>query len=102
MQAVRAAEQPAAAPARLAFLRWLALPAGASLVLLVVWHSQRLPADKPTPATPSLYAAANALETGGQIARTAPSAVVAPLSDELQRLNRDLDNAAQYLLASLP
>jgi hypothetical protein len=28
--------------------------------------------------------------------------VVAPLSDELERLNRDLDNTAQFILASLP
>ena len=39
---------------------------------------------------------------GDQMVRTMPSAVVAPLSDELERLNRDLDKTAKFLLASLP
>ena len=30
------------------------------------------------------------------------TAVVAPLPDELERLNRDLDKTAQFLRASLP
>jgi len=42
------------------------------------------------------------LEVGGEMARAAPSAVVTPLADELKNINRDLDNAAQFLLASLP
>ena len=102
MRAVQTAKQPAAALAPLAFLRWMAVPAGAALVLLLAWHGLRAPANKPAPATQSLTTAAAALEAGGQIALIVPSAVVAPLSDELQRPNRDLDNAAQYLLASLP
>jgi hypothetical protein len=36
------------------------------------------------------------------MARAVPSAVVAPLTDELQKLNQDLNNTAQFLLASLP
>jgi hypothetical protein len=31
-----------------------------------------------------------------------PSAVISPLSNELEQLNRDLNNTAQFLLASLP
>jgi hypothetical protein len=34
--------------------------------------------------------------------RAMSAAVVAPLSDELDRLNRDLDHTAQFLLANLP
>jgi hypothetical protein len=36
------------------------------------------------------------------MARAMPSAVVNPLADELKNINRDLDNTAQFLLASLP
>ena len=102
MRAVQSAERPVAAPRRLAFLTWMAAPAGAALALLVVWHSLREPVKPAPPETQSLAAAASALEVGGLIASAAPSAVVAPLSDELNRLHQDLHDAAQYLLASLP
>ena len=36
------------------------------------------------------------------MASAVPSTMLAPLADELKRLNQDLDNTAQYLLASLP
>ena len=99
MRAVRAADRPSTSTGRLAFLRWMAMPAGAALALLVAWHSLQ---QSQTQEKPSLSAAASALEVGGQMARAVPSAVVAPLSQELQGLNQDLDNAAQYLLASMP
>jgi hypothetical protein len=102
MRAVRSAERPAADLRRLVFLRWMAVPAGAALALLVVWHSLRHPASPQNQETQSFNAAAGALEMGGQIARAVPSAVVAPLSHELQGLNQDLDKAAQHLLASMP
>jgi hypothetical protein len=102
MQAVRTAERPAAAPAGLAFLRWAAAPVAVALALVAVWLTLRGPAVPPTQATQSLAAATTALEMSGKLAQTMPSAVVAPLSDELARLNRDLDNTAQFILASLP
>jgi hypothetical protein len=102
MQAVRAVERPAAAPAGLAFLRWAAVPVAAALALVAVWLAMRGPAAPPSQATQSLAAATTALEMSGQLAQTMPSAVVAPLSDELARLNQDLDNTAQFILASLP
>jgi len=77
----------------------MTVPAGAALAMLVVWCSYQPPE---THESKSLIAAASALEVGGQVTHTLPSAVVAPLSDELQGLNQDLDNAAQYLLASMP
>jgi hypothetical protein len=49
-----------------------------------------------------LATANNALELSEQITQTMPAAVMAPLSDEWQGLNRDLQNTAQFLLASLP
>jgi hypothetical protein len=78
------------------------VPAGAALALLVVWQFLQHEAQPPTPAAQSLIAAASALEIGGQMARTVPAAVVAPLSHELHQLNRDLDKTAEYLLASVP
>jgi hypothetical protein len=102
MQAVRVAERPQAAPGGLAFLRRVAAPLVAALALVAVWQTLRGPVAPPTQGTQSLAAATTALEMSGQLAQTVPSAVVAPLSDELARLNRDLDNTAQFILASLP
>jgi hypothetical protein len=102
MQAVRVAERPAAAAPGLAFLRWAAAPVVAALALVAVWLALRGPVVPPTQGTQSLAAATTALEMSGQLAQSAPSALVAPLSDELARLNRDLDNTAQFILASLP
>ena len=102
MQAVRAANRPAPAPRELAVLRWLPVPALAVLVLLAVWWVARGPVKPPVHDTQSLAAATTALDLGGQMAQAVPSAVVTPLSNELERLNRDLNNTAQFLLASLP
>lgn len=102
MRAVRAAERPVAAPQGLTFLKWLPAPALVALVLLVAWHVQRGQVRPPAPDPQSLAAATAALEMGGQMAQAMPSAVVAPLAAELERLNQDLNNTAQFLLASLP
>jgi hypothetical protein len=83
-------------------LRWVAAPLVAAVVLVVIWQGLRGPIAPPSKGTQSLAAATTALEMGGQLAQAAPSAVVAPLSDELARLNRDLDNTARFILASLP
>src|ERR1017187_6908481 len=102
MRAVQAAERPAAAPRGLSFLRWLPAPALVALALLVAWNSQRGPARPPTRESQSLVAATSALEMGGQMAQTLPSAVVAPLADELEKCPQALANTAKFLLASLP
>ncbi len=102
MRAVRAADPPGEAEGAPGFLRWLIAPAAAVIALLVVWQSVRGPGQPSPPKPPPLAAAANALEMGGQMVQAVPSAVVAPLADELERLNQDLDNTAQFLLASLP
>jgi hypothetical protein len=102
MQAVRAASRPAAAQREPAVPRWLTVPAFAVVVLLVAWWALHSPVRQPTQPTQSLAAATTALQMGDQMVRAMPSAVVAPLSDELERLTRDLDNTAQFLLASLP
>ena len=61
------------------------------------------PASQAGPADSHAFAAASsALELGGSMVREAPAAVLSPLSDELQRLDRDLLKTGQFLLASLP
>jgi hypothetical protein len=102
MRAVQAAERPMAAPRGLSFLKWLPAPALVVLALLVAWYAQRGPARPPTRGSQSLAAATSALEMGGQMAQALPSAVVAPLADELEKVHQDLDNTAKFLLASLP
>ena len=102
MRAVQSAERPAPAPRGLGFLKWLPAPALVALTLLVAWYAQRSPVRPPASAPQSLAAATSALDMGGQMAQALPSAVVAPLTDELERVHQDLDNTAQFLLASLP
>jgi hypothetical protein len=102
MQAVRATEQRPSVSAGFSFLKWLPAPALVTLALLVAWYAQRGPVRPPAPNPQSLAAAITALKMGGQMAQSMPSAVVAPLADELARVNRDLNNTAQFLLASLP
>ena len=102
MRAVRQGERPATTPRGLAFLRWSVAPVVVALALAVVWPALRGSAPAPAQSAPSLAAAATALEMSSQLAQTVPSAVVAPLSDELERLNQDLTNTAQFILASLP
>jgi hypothetical protein len=102
MQAVRAANRPVAAPRQPSVLRWVPVPVFAVLLVLVVVWVLQSPVRPPVQTAQPLAAATTALHLGNQVVRTMPTAVVAPLSDELDRLNRDLDKTAQFLLASLP
>jgi hypothetical protein len=103
MQAIQAAERPPAKAEReFAFLRWLPAPVVAVLALMAVWYVAQAPVKKPVEGTPPLGSATAALEVGGKMARTMPGAVFTPLTDELENLHRDLENTAQFLLASLP
>jgi hypothetical protein len=103
MRAVRAAERPGArARGELSFLRWLPVPVIAALAFMMVSHAARGPVRLPAQHTEQLSVPITALQVGGEMARAVPSAVVNPLADELKNLNRDLDNTAQFLLASLP
>ena len=69
---------------------------------MVIWHAALGPVRLPAQHTEQLSAATTVLQVGGEMARAVPSAVVNPLADELKNINRDLDNTAQFLLASLP
>ncbi len=107
MDAVRNAERVPAPKGYGAARHWLPPPALASLLLLLAILWALLPSVKPRPPAPggpeqALAAATTALEMGDEVARGAPAEVVAPLTDELARLQRDLDHTTQFVLASLP
>jgi hypothetical protein len=103
MRAVRAAERPAAEGQReWTILRWLSVPIAVAITLTVIWHRTQETVRQPAMSTQPLAVASTALHLSGEMAKTVPSAVVAPLTDELQKLNQDLNNTAQFLLASLP
>lgn len=103
MQAVaEAANGPVTARRERGMLRWAFVPGFVLIVMLGVWWVLHNPVQQPRQNAQSLAGVTTALDMSGQMAQTMPSAMVAPLSVELERLNRDLDNTAQFLLASLP
>ena len=87
-------------------LRWLPAPALAALALLGLWWALHSPPETPVHQAGTGHASilqiSSALEAGDNATRALPSAVIAPLSEELVRVNLDLENTAQFLLASLP
>ena len=105
MRAVEAGATEAA-PAREPVLgRWLTASAMAALILLaVLWVFRQEPVSSTHSALQrnGLAPAAAALELGQQVTQRMPAEMVAPLSEEWQRLNQDLDRTKQFLLASLP
>jgi hypothetical protein len=52
--------------------------------------------------TPSLDGPATVLEMSEKMPNTVPLAMLAPLSDEWARVDRDLQETTQVLLASFP
>jgi hypothetical protein len=60
-------------------------------------------APPPAPADgPSLAGAVQVLEMGETMSGAMPSAVMAPLTQEWARVDHDLQNTTQVLLASFP
>lgn len=100
MRSLRAAQGPAGTRTVFPAWRWAPVSALAALVLAGILLRGRLPAsvERQQPLTP----VASILETGGELSRAVPAAVVAPLTDEWARLRLDLDNTAQFLVANLP
>jgi hypothetical protein len=99
MRAVRNADnsaRPEPIPVR---LRWLAASA---LVLALCFGAWRLANRSAGAGQTPLAAAGTALDLSEQVAQDMPARVVAPLADEWQRVNQDLKNTAEFLLASLP
>lgn len=81
-----------------AILRWLPAPALALLAVGGLWWSFTRPAHDPAP----LAAGAAALEQSREFTQNAPGAVLAPLSEEMEHLNRDVRHAVEFLVASVP
>jgi hypothetical protein len=78
--------------------RWLPAPALAMLVICGLWSSLRSPRPEPT----SLAAASTVLAQGNELAQKTGEVVLAPLSQEMNNLNRDFQNAVDFLVASVP
>ena len=99
MRAVRAATDSQERQSAPRVLRWLWAPAAlAVLVAFDLWlSSSRSPHE-----SPSMTVAAIALEQGQEMAQKAPEVVLAPLSQEMNNLNRDFQNAVDFLVASVP
>jgi hypothetical protein len=99
MRAVRAAgrrEQPRRALAPW----WLTASAtGAALAVICLWAVFHRPAP---PGRQSLDGAVMVLEMSERMPDTMPKMVMAPLSDEWARVDRDLQDTTQVLLASFP
>jgi hypothetical protein len=82
-------------------LAWLPIPA-AALVLLIAWALLDPTGDPAVSDTSPLDSTGAAIELSGRLAHSAPDVLLAPMADELERLNRDLDSTAKFLLANLP
>jgi hypothetical protein len=96
MTAVRKASRPAAS-SRVRWARWVPATALAMLLVAGLWWATRS-----QPSAQALVPVSNALAISQQMAQTMPQEVVAPLSDEWQRLTNDLDATARFLQASVP
>jgi hypothetical protein len=102
MHAVRSEVEEAEPSPILPWFRWLAAPALMALVLAGVWWAVRPTGVATHEAPATLAAASSALELPHKIARTMPAEMLAPLSEEMARVNQDLDRTKQFLIASLP
>lgn len=99
MRAVRATGSPAPHAAARASWRWAPLPVLAlTLLVAIVWVVSR----SPRTAAPDLRAAGSMLEAGPALAQYLPESVLMPLSEEWASLDHDLDDTAEFLLATLP
>jgi len=103
MRSVEAAPISAPAPWYAGLARFMApsLAAATALMLLWSWHHPNPPRTSIS-APQSLSAASDALDLSSAVTHHLPANVLAPLSDELGRLNLDAEAAARFLLSSLP
>jgi hypothetical protein len=106
MRSVRASHR--STPAHPALSAWLRLSAAtAAAVLLVLatwagWHRLKSTSIARQPMTQALGAPAMTFALGDSLAWPEQMSAVAPLTDELDRLDRDLNQTAQFILACLP
>jgi len=106
MRAVRAAGHAPVAETQSLWPRWIPVSVPILLVLLggfLAIEFFQNPNNRIQPGNShGLAAASSALELGGNLVREAPAIALAPLSEEMQRLDRDLVNTKEFLLACLP
>jgi hypothetical protein len=99
MRAVQGAGAPAPPLSKPSVLRWLS---ACVLIALIggawVWHTN----FRAGQSRSAFERAGLALAASREVAQAAPVTALAPLTEEWQRLNQDLDNTAQFLLAALP
>jgi len=77
----------------------------AAFAVIAIWLAVRPPAQvaPPTASNAQTMAAAQlVLDMGGEISRTVPGSVVAPLSNELACVDHDIRDTTQFVLAVLP
>lgn len=98
MRAVRAVAKPQERQFAPPVLHWLPAPALALLAVFGLWWFLNRPPHEPQ----SLRAATAALEQSHEMTQKAPAAVLAPLAQEMNNLNRDFQNAVEFLAASVP
>jgi hypothetical protein len=104
MRALRSATRPEESSVWKRF-RWLPAPALAVVILVGVLLATRQPPVQTNLAVrqpQSLAAATVALDQGSELAQKAPALALAPLSTELELLNRDLEKAVNFIVASVP
>jgi len=98
MNAVRSASRTQEQQFAPKMLRWLPAPALALLIVGWIWWAFNREEQEPQ----SLTTAGAVLEQSYELTRQAPAAVLAPLSNEMESLNRDFRNAVDFLVASVP
>jgi hypothetical protein len=106
MRAVRAARVESSMERHAPWLRWVPVSSFALVILLGVFLAIQFsanPGAKPRPADlRPLADASDALELGGNLVSEAPAVAISPLSDEMQKINHNLSDTGQFLLATLP
>ena len=91
-----------ATPESRPLIRWLASASITASALTAIWLAVRHSDSSLQAHRDPLVAAQTVLDAGDELGRTTASAMLAPLSEELAALRRDLDNVTQSVLASVP
>ena len=106
MRAVRSSGPAQGAEKQPAWSRWVPASSFGMLVLLccllAIQFFPTLSTQHQPENSETLAAAGSAIDLGGRFVREAPAVAMAPLSDEMQKLDHNLTDAGNFLLASLP
>jgi hypothetical protein len=100
MRGIRSEERSRARRPRAFALRWALV--GLSGLLVVAGLVLRGGKGSGASGRQALSAATQVLNLGSEMQTEAPAAALAPLAGEWESVNRDVGNAARFLLASLP